>query len=59
MTVRELQDFLFKVQCEGFGDSPVELCEATENPLFDGVDIVGTVKVEKTGENARIILQYQ
>lgn len=63
MTVRELRDVLLKVECEGFEDAAVEMCQFENNPMNDAREFVGIVQLTcinyKQENSCKVVLMYE
>lgn len=57
MTITELRDYLAKYVGEGKGDSLVTVCDKRENPLTEGLCIVGSVFIEDSDGDCCVTLQ--
>ena len=57
MTISEVRDYLAKYCGEGYGDSPVLICDSRDNPQNDGVPITDIVFIETRSGDCKVVLQ--
>lgn len=64
MTVRELRELLLKVECEGYEDAHVEICQYENHPGDCASELVSVLEMKwmttnPTAENNKVVLLYE